>query len=131
LNNLAAKNLGIRQFRDTPNPGYAIFTTQILSTATIQSTVISPAFVDDFTAEDQFLNKPTSHNSPWTPLERFQRNDLGEYDIEDDIGVIGQSENGDQLQVRSLMIDIARNFHSLETIKVSFLRELLKLLIKC
>ena len=34
-------------------------------------------------------------------------------------GEIGQSRNNDALEIRSLMIDIARNFYSLETLKVN------------
>ena len=33
-------------------------------------------------------------------------------------GEIGQSRNNDALEIRSLMIDIARNFYSLDTLKV-------------
>lgn len=63
------------------------------------------------------LNKPTSQWLPMSPEYRFDRNHI-ENTTPDDTGNIGESVNDDALDIRSLMIDIARNFHSLETIKV-------------
>ena len=87
-------------------------------TEIISSTSFSTLFVSDFSSEQQFLNKPSSLNSPWTPEERFERNRLSNYEP-DDLGKIGESKNGDALEMRALMVDIARNFHSLETLKVT------------
>jgi len=59
---------------------------------------------------------PDSISFPFSPEERFIRNELT--NEEPDNGIIGKSEKGDAFEIRSLMIDIARNFHSVETIKV-------------
>ena len=63
------------------------------------------------------LCRPNSVSLPFTPEERFDRNKLTNQESNTHRAV-GQSENGNQFDIRSLMIDIARNFHSVETIKV-------------
>jgi hypothetical protein len=54
---------------------------------------------------------------PWTLEERYKRNILVDDTVDDDgkIAEIGP----DSLEIRSLMVDVARNFHSLETLKVN------------
>lgn len=85
-------------------------------TVFIDNTKISPIFVKDFTSDETLLNKPASQWKPWSLQERFDRFKLTDYSELD--GEIGKSKNDDAMMIRSLMIDISRNFHSLDTLKV-------------
>lgn len=64
---------------------------------------------------EQWLNEPRSLWYPWTPEYRYERN-LMEEITEDDTPIAEITENS--LQIRSLMVDIVRNFHTLDTLKV-------------
>ena len=69
-----------------------------------------------FVRNDQLLCRPNSVSFPFSPEERFERNILMNQEADNE-GNIGESEKGDSLEIRSIMIDIARNFHSVHTIK--------------
>ena len=87
-----------------------------ISDPNFDTVIISPIFVQDFTSDETLLNKPSSQWKPWSLQERFDRFKLTDYSEID--GEIGKSKNDDAMMIRSLMVDIARNFHSLDTLKV-------------
>ena len=62
------------------------------------------------------MNKETSNWLPWTAQQRFDRNQMAQIpaDLEDK----SLPSNGNEpLEIRSLSIDLARNFHSVDMIK--------------
>ena len=84
-------------------------------TTVIQNTKLNPEFVLPYRTDEQMTMN--SHWKPWTMKERFDRFYIKNRSALD--GQIGQSRKNDSLEIRSLMIDIARNFYSLETLKVN------------
>lgn len=86
-------------------------------TTVIKNTKLNPEFVLHSRTDEQMTKN--SHWKPWTMKERFDRFYIKNRSALD--GQIGQSRKNDALEIRSLMIDIARNFYSLETLKVNHL----------
>ncbi|CBY24075.1 unnamed protein product [Oikopleura dioica] len=71
-------------------------------------------FVENPTEENQLLNKNTSFWLPWTPEQRFERN-LNDNEISSDDSIA--PIDSESLEIRSLHVDIARNFHGVETLE--------------
>jgi hypothetical protein len=71
-------------------------------------------FVEDPVEENQLLNKNTSNWLPWTAEQRYERNLNENGASSDDIIAPVDSTS---LQIRSLHVDIARNFHGVETLE--------------
>ena len=71
-------------------------------------------FVQDPTEPSQLLNKETSKWLPWSPEERYERN-LNENEASTDSEIAPVTP--DSLEIRALHVDIARNFHGLETLQ--------------
>ena len=92
----------------------------IITASIVQSTSCTNAwcktqeFVEDPVEESQLLNKNTSKWLPWTPEQRYERNlNKNEASSDDSIAPV----DSESLQIRSLHVDIARNFHGVETLE--------------
>ena len=82
----------------------------------VPNTKLNPEFIPNYTTDEQILVSPGSRWKPWSMQERFNRFEIS--NSTESFDKIGVSKNDDALEIRSLMVDVARNFHSLETLKV-------------
>ena len=84
-----------------------ITTSSVESTSCTNVRCATQEFVEDPVEQSQLLNKNTSHWLPWTAEQRYDRN-LNENGASNDDSIA--PVDSASLQIRSLHVDIARNF---------------------
>ena len=92
----------------------SVITTPVESTSCTNVRCETQEFVEDPVEESQLLNKNTSHWLPWTAEQRYERN-LNEHGASSDDSIA--PVDSESLPIRSLHVDIARNFHGVETLE--------------